>query len=517
MEREVNEYKCELCRATFKSSKGLKSHYRNRHGRGGDDELMLSVPKSPKKACPRCGKSVANPYAHKHTCSGESAKPTEIKSSKLKAELTASETSISEDVTEQKAGTKTLTEAEKHEREKTKCTKTEKAKGTSKPSFPRMGAMALSRDAASATQPSRAEKKLLEEAELAKMFESDGEGSTETSDDAAGSAQRDASWSVLLSAASTENVHQLSLAQFLQLYRNWIMRRHPNVSAETVQACVVQVFTFIVAEEKRDPRFKPRRWLMFAVEEDFTPLKRLIDWLPPGTIRALGMLKAQAYLHMVSLILHCLVQSKASLTAVPNWDRKHAHLKRRQQLATLSYNELLRVGKLLPVSAWQPVPQVVASSNRDLARNWLTASSQPSASATAGDSEVASSDGGEAKQRSSDAWVGKMFEMVMRPRRPKGEKPSTESQTSVPPGSVVKHEVATGDDDGGDMSRGASDAKPDEEMETEEVAPEATPVQEAVAAEATQTETTDNDTRQLCHGSTFFQVDHQEVTVFIML
>ena len=83
---------------------------------------------------------------------------------------------------------------------------------------------------------------------------------------------------------------------------------------------------------------------------------------------------------------------------------------------------------------------------------------------------------------------------------------------------MVTKEVAPGDEEGGSgMPRGASDAKPDEEMETEEVAPEATPVQEAVAAEATQTETTDNDTRQLCHGSTFFQVDHQEVTVFIML
>ena len=66
-----------------------------RHGRGKDDELVKSIPKSPKKACPRCGKLVANPWAHKNSCkarkslvvgdattSGESANPSPIKASR---------------------------------------------------------------------------------------------------------------------------------------------------------------------------------------------------------------------------------------------------------------------------------------------------------------------------------------------------------------------------------------------------------------------------------------------------
>ena len=224
------------------------------------------------------------------------------------------------------------------------------------------------------------------------------------------------------------------------------MRSHQGFNAESVQALVVQVLAFIAVEKKRNPHFRPRQWLMFAVEEVFTPLRPLMDWIPPGSIQALSMLKAEAHLHLVSLIDHCLGQTSG--TIVPNWHRKDFHLKS------------LRRGQISSGST-RPSHQVVASSYRHLARRWLPASSQPSAS------------------------LGS---------------------------------VAPGDEEGGSgMPRGASDAKPDEEMETEEVAPEATPVQEAVAAEATQTETTDNDTRQLCHGSTFFQVDHQEVTVFIML
>ena len=552
MEGERNELRCELCGWPFKSSRALRAHYDRKHGRGKDDELVKSIPKSPKKACPRCGKLVTNPWTHQNACRGESAKSAPIKASKWKAELTGSETSISEDVTEPaaEAGTKTLTEAEKRESEKTMYSKAEKAEGRarpggiterernerrpcllcdasfrqtrtlikhyemrhvlgegdydvpkspkkgcrrcgkyfanlwvhkkrckgpvattsgksgkptpveaskpsgSSPSSPAIDVAVLSRDATPVAPP--------------QIFESDSSnegsfvcinavpagleatpaasGSTRTSDDAAGTAQRDVSLSVLLSAARTENVHRLSQARFLELYRNWIVRSHQGFNAESVQALVVQVLAFIAVEKKRNPHFRPRQWLMFAVEEVFTPLRPLMDWIPPGSIQALSRLKAEAHLHLVSLIDHCLGQTSG--TIVPNWHRKDFHLKS------------LRRGQISSGST-RPSHQVVASSYRHLARRWLPASSQPSAS------------------------LGS---------------------------------VAPGDEEGGSgMPRGASDAKPDEEMETEEVAPEATPVQEAVAAEATQTETTDNDTRQLCHGSTFFQVDHQEVTVFIML
>lgn len=93
MEGEENEPRqCQLCPASFMTTRTLKKHYETKHGRGKDDELVQSIPKSPKKACKRCGKSVANPWAHKKTCkarkkigeattSGESANPSPIKAS----------------------------------------------------------------------------------------------------------------------------------------------------------------------------------------------------------------------------------------------------------------------------------------------------------------------------------------------------------------------------------------------------------------------------------------------------
>ena len=93
MEGEENEPRqCQLCPASFMTTRTLKKHYETKHGRGKDDELVQSISKSPKKACKRCGKSVANPWAHKNTCkarkkigeattSGESANPSPIKAS----------------------------------------------------------------------------------------------------------------------------------------------------------------------------------------------------------------------------------------------------------------------------------------------------------------------------------------------------------------------------------------------------------------------------------------------------
>ena len=60
--------KCELCSATFQTTKTLKSHYASKHGLAKDDDIVKSTPKSPKKPCKRCGKQVANIWAHKHSC-----------------------------------------------------------------------------------------------------------------------------------------------------------------------------------------------------------------------------------------------------------------------------------------------------------------------------------------------------------------------------------------------------------------------------------------------------------------
>ena len=60
--------RCELCSAAFQTTKTLKNHYMTKHNLTKDDDILKSMPKSPKKPCKRCGKEVTNPWAHKHTC-----------------------------------------------------------------------------------------------------------------------------------------------------------------------------------------------------------------------------------------------------------------------------------------------------------------------------------------------------------------------------------------------------------------------------------------------------------------
>ena len=60
--------KCQLCPSTFKTTKTLKGHYLKAHGLSQDDDIILTTPKSPKKQCQKCSKSVSNIWAHKSSC-----------------------------------------------------------------------------------------------------------------------------------------------------------------------------------------------------------------------------------------------------------------------------------------------------------------------------------------------------------------------------------------------------------------------------------------------------------------
>ena len=60
--------KCELCAASFGTTKTLRGHYMSAHGLDKDSEIVKSTPKSPKKQCPACKKNVSNIYAHRASC-----------------------------------------------------------------------------------------------------------------------------------------------------------------------------------------------------------------------------------------------------------------------------------------------------------------------------------------------------------------------------------------------------------------------------------------------------------------
>lgn len=60
--------KCQLCPSTFKTTKTLKGHYLKAHGLRKDDDIILTTPKSPKKQCGKCSKSVSNIWAHRSSC-----------------------------------------------------------------------------------------------------------------------------------------------------------------------------------------------------------------------------------------------------------------------------------------------------------------------------------------------------------------------------------------------------------------------------------------------------------------
>ena len=90
MEEVSPKRKCELCAATFGTTKTLKNHYISKHKLSPQDEILRSTPKSPKKPCKLCGKQVSNPWAHKHSCKARpkdgdattSAEPSPVKAPK---------------------------------------------------------------------------------------------------------------------------------------------------------------------------------------------------------------------------------------------------------------------------------------------------------------------------------------------------------------------------------------------------------------------------------------------------
>lgn len=93
-EGQSDRRQCQLCPSNFKCTKSLVRHYESRHNLGKHEDMVRSIPRSPKKECGRCGKAVSNPWAHKHTCkaakmagdgttSGESAEPSPEKKASL--------------------------------------------------------------------------------------------------------------------------------------------------------------------------------------------------------------------------------------------------------------------------------------------------------------------------------------------------------------------------------------------------------------------------------------------------
>ena len=141
---------------------------------------------------------------------------------------------------------------------------------------------------------------------------------------------------------TTESAHQLSQASFIDLYRDFVIRRSPpDLTAESVEACVSQLEKFIAAEVVLRPTFLPRHWLTFAVAEDFTPLRLVDDWIPPGTMRGLAMTKALAYLHLVALIQSCLGTAATG-------SEKALHLDMRRRQARSAYDDLITHGRVQP-------------------------------------------------------------------------------------------------------------------------------------------------------------------------
>ena len=68
MEEESSRRKCQLCNFTAGTTKTLINHYKLKHGLGPHDDIIKATPKSPKKKCKNCKKSVSNIYAHRHSC-----------------------------------------------------------------------------------------------------------------------------------------------------------------------------------------------------------------------------------------------------------------------------------------------------------------------------------------------------------------------------------------------------------------------------------------------------------------
>ena len=200
-----------------------------------------------------------------------------------------------------------------------------------------------------------------------------------------------------------ESAHQLSQASFIDLYRDFVIRRSPpDPTAESVEACVSQLEKFIAAEVVLRPTFLPRHWLTFAVAEDFTPLRLVDDWIPPGTMRGLAMTKALAYLHLVALIQSCLGTAAAG-------SEKALHLDMRRRQARSAYDDLITHGRVQPP---------VSTARRS------TSGEEPE----------------EAKRSSSDAANRKLFEMLVtlpstRAKRGPSTQSSEEPQTSDEEGS----------------------------------------------------------------------------------
>ena len=56
---------CTLCSQSFDRTRSLRRHYVKDHGLEGGDEVLKNTPPTPKKPCKRCGKPIANEWAHK--------------------------------------------------------------------------------------------------------------------------------------------------------------------------------------------------------------------------------------------------------------------------------------------------------------------------------------------------------------------------------------------------------------------------------------------------------------------
>lgn len=72
------EISCSLCSQKYKNRKSLIRHVRNNHKDAPNQvELCRSVPKSPPRACPFCGKHRGNLYQHKKSCPSRTTVPEE--------------------------------------------------------------------------------------------------------------------------------------------------------------------------------------------------------------------------------------------------------------------------------------------------------------------------------------------------------------------------------------------------------------------------------------------------------
>ena len=149
---------------------------------------------------------------------------------------------------------------------------------------------------------------------------------------------------LLVSATNRASVLHLDREQFVDLYRDWLRTKSPNLSQPSLDACASQVRTFIAAEVTRNATFDPRQWLSFG-SADFVPMVALTDFIPAGTMRAVAMLQAQAYAHLCSMLLNSLQKHEASHT-LRRFNAYQAHLKMRRAEAKFAHNQLLTKGQL---------------------------------------------------------------------------------------------------------------------------------------------------------------------------